>query len=71
VVKLEWQWTKFPQCFHAKLVTTQNIRNPTDILCFKCRYCIILFYFLLLLNISHHNDERMDEGIAYLGPIMM
>jgi hypothetical protein len=26
---------------------------------------------LLLLNIFYHNDEMMDEGIAYLKSIMM
>ncbi len=26
---------------------------------------------MLLLNIPCHNGEMMDEGIAYLGPIMM
>jgi hypothetical protein len=27
--------------------------------------------FFIFLNISHHNDKTMDEGIAYIGPVMM
>jgi hypothetical protein len=68
---LNWQWTKFLQYPHVELGITQNITSPTGILCFKCRYCIILFNFVIFLNFFFHNNERMDEGIAYLGPIMM
>jgi hypothetical protein len=38
---------------------------------FRWKYCIVLFFFFFFLSIFHHNGEMMDEGIAYLGPIMM
>jgi hypothetical protein len=46
-------------------------RNPVNILCFKCKYYNILFYFFVLNN-SHHNVRKnKDEGIAHNGPIML
>ncbi len=68
--RLKWQWTKFLWYLHVEMGTTWNLKKLVGILCLDASTTQFYFTFFYL-NIFCINGKTMDEGIAYLGPIMM